>query len=564
MGSSRRWLRCPGVFWCPRRGTASEIQAESQEEEELICRYCFEDGSEGDELISPCNCSGGQKYVHLKCLRMWQRAVLVAQPTHPDFYDQDTRQRICNVCKAPFTCPPPTRAELLASFTGPELAALIEEQCFIASSESFSRELDREVSRFPSPLRDGIVCNNWIRGAFLIVKVVQERNRGPVLLKIDDEEELNLFVRQLDADARTFHLRGRRFSILPTGPLRNLVETDSPEERRRVIREARTPAAIRLRPDPSEDCGEDGILAVNLARPFELFAAGSARTGLRARQRTAFHSAKMRVLTDFQLSEDGQLLRDQLLTEVTHFVGGPCEEEKVACCIILTREGYTVIQEDDCLMMALERAEARASLLQPAQGATAEGIAAVEALGLTSEATSKRRKVTPEAASNAEIPPVRLFVFWGYAGWSRCQLMGEIARGSWGLCKALPDDVMAKHPSEVYSSIYPRLVFAPPSEMSERYGSEVPEEDTRRQQLRRMAIIHDLLTREGRREDAVREALAEFRGIQEMQQDTSDDDEEPIAIPERDVAMSPINDDDESTGDSSASSSESDDPDPTH
>ncbi|CAL1157665.1 unnamed protein product [Cladocopium goreaui] len=94
---------------------------------------------------------------------MWQRAVLVSQPTHPDLYDHDTRQRICNVCKNEFTCHPPTRAELLASFTGPELAALIEERCFIGSAENFSRELERQVASFPGIMREGIVCLNWIR-----------------------------------------------------------------------------------------------------------------------------------------------------------------------------------------------------------------------------------------------------------------------------------------------------------------------------------------------------------------------------------------------------------------
>ena len=29
------------------------------------------------------------------------------------------------MCKAKFTCPPPTRHELMASFTGPELGALV-------------------------------------------------------------------------------------------------------------------------------------------------------------------------------------------------------------------------------------------------------------------------------------------------------------------------------------------------------------------------------------------------------------------------------------------------------
>ena len=45
-------------------------KAEESDEEE-ICRYCFE-GKEDGELISPCRCTGGQKYVHLSCLRRWQ------------------------------------------------------------------------------------------------------------------------------------------------------------------------------------------------------------------------------------------------------------------------------------------------------------------------------------------------------------------------------------------------------------------------------------------------------------------------------------------------------------
>lgn len=42
-----------------------------ESDEEEICRYCFE-GKEDGELISPCRCTGGQKYVHLSCLRRWQ------------------------------------------------------------------------------------------------------------------------------------------------------------------------------------------------------------------------------------------------------------------------------------------------------------------------------------------------------------------------------------------------------------------------------------------------------------------------------------------------------------
>ncbi|CAJ1378971.1 unnamed protein product, partial [Effrenium voratum] len=489
--------------------------AEKEVEEEHLCRFCFE-GDEEDELISPCRCSGGQKFVHLKCLRMWQRAVLVSQPTHPDLYDHDTRQRICNVCKTEFSCHPPTRAELLASFTGPELAALIEERCFIGSAENFSRELERQVASFPGIMREGIVCLNWIRGLFLIVKVVEDRHRGIVLLRVSDDEELRLFMQHLESDARTFHLRGRRYQVLPQGPLKNLTDQDPPEARRELMRSVRTPTSIRLRPDPV-DCGEDGIVAVNLARPFDL--ASSGRTVLRARQRAAYHAAEARVLTD-----RGQ---QELRSQVTHFIGGPCEEEKVACCVVASASGYSIVQDDACLLAGLSAAEelAGAALSEAsAEGAeaalrlAADSTNAADGAAIQENSVPKRRRLVlsrsqlSSAASPASCEagpdgnsPVRVFVYWGYAGWSRCQLMGEIARGSWGLCKADTQDVVSKRPDEVWQSVYPRLVFAPKSEMSEAYGGESPEEE-RRQQLRRMAIIHDLLTgRQGRDEEAVAE-----------------------------------------------------------
>jgi len=94
-------------------------------------------------------------------------------------------------------------------------------------------------------------------------------------------------------------------------------------------------------------------------------------------------------------------------------------------------------------------------------------------------------------------PKVRLMVFWGYAGWSRCQLMGEIARGSWGLCRAETRDVVSTGFDEVWRAVYGRLLFAPKSEMSESYGGQVPQEQERRRELRRMATFHDLLRRAG-------------------------------------------------------------------
>ena len=92
------------------------------EEEERLCRFCFEGAEEG-KLISPCICKGDQKWIHVTCLQKWQRSVLVSQPTHPAFYQRDLRQEVCNVCKGTFDPPPPSRAELMAGFTGAEVRA---------------------------------------------------------------------------------------------------------------------------------------------------------------------------------------------------------------------------------------------------------------------------------------------------------------------------------------------------------------------------------------------------------------------------------------------------------
>ena len=42
------------------------------EDELQICRICFEPETSYDEVISPCNCAGSQKFVHQRCLSKWQ------------------------------------------------------------------------------------------------------------------------------------------------------------------------------------------------------------------------------------------------------------------------------------------------------------------------------------------------------------------------------------------------------------------------------------------------------------------------------------------------------------
>lgn len=69
----------------------------------------------------------------------------------------------------------------------------------------------------------------------------------------------------------------------------------------------------------------------------------------------------------------------------------------------------------------------------------------------------------------------RMLAVWGDARWSRAQLLGEIAKGSWGLCRANVGD-LAAGPSERWSNTAGRLAFAPLTEMSESYMREAHRE----------------------------------------------------------------------------------------
>lgn len=73
----------------------------------------------------------------------------------------------------------------------------------------------------------------------------------------------------------------------------------------------------------------------------------------------------------------------------------------------------------------------------------------------------------------------RVLCFWGDAQWSRTQLLGEIARGHWGLCKASVAELIAP-PAERRAGLEGRLVYSPETEMTEdfmRHGARQMERE---------------------------------------------------------------------------------------
>ena len=179
--------------------------------------------------------------MHLACLRKWQRLVLVSQPTHPRFYADDPRHHTCNVCKATFTCAPPTRLELMSSFTGPELGALIQSECVIGSHQTFSEELEAQLEQLggadANPYARSLA--HWARGVYLIHTVEPAQNRFDIPL--DSTAHLRAIASRLDDDL-TMTIDGDALRLVAVAPPAKQRRRRTAEWRRRGRRTPNTSA----------------------------------------------------------------------------------------------------------------------------------------------------------------------------------------------------------------------------------------------------------------------------------------------------------------------------------
>lgn len=406
-------------------------------EEERICRYCFEGEEEDGELVAPCRCTGGQKWVHLACLQRWQRGVLAALPSRTE-----NRQRICNICCSRFSVRPPTHLEILTSYIGAQFAELIAEGSLICARSGFSRTLRRQLASLPAALRDTVAHRHWIRGAFLIVRIASGSPQT-VPIRIETAEDLEAFSRRVE-DGWGLELHGQSFRIaLDEWQLAGAgVPEDADATRARAALLAlQLPVTLTIYSAGQPDGGEDGVTAVNLTRIIDV------RRPAHRYKRVVFLHAKQQALERFGEDVLGRV-------EVEHLLGGPCEEDDVGCCLVVT--GTAGEAEDTRLNYAIHD-----DLDHAWEGAVTDA---------ATPATSSK------ASAGTTSPAPRLLVFWGHAGWTRRQLLGEAARGSWGLCRAEPQDIAAFGQRQLWEVAGPRLAIPPTSELSE--GHALDAEDT--------------------------------------------------------------------------------------
>lgn len=349
------------------------------------CRICFlgadEDGDESlGQLVSPCKCQGSQSYVHLSCLRRWQRSVQLSGSNHPDETAKEDRHLVCNVCKAEFNLPPQDRTSMMSDLSGMR----------------------------PEQMGPGMLI------------VTKKADSDAVSASV----QLNLALRAfIESKAAHFH---RAVYILTEVRSREGSATSS-----------------------SSRTGSDVVLGVNLSRPLEV------------PDVSQLHGAEdERAIQSYR--EQG--------VEVMWMNGGPVKPRTVTCLACVK---HIDVERRQALFIkhGVEQfLEGPISVVHgPMRGMLA--CAAEEA----------------QAAPAGHQENIVVLAWAGFAQWSCTQLLGEIARGSWGWCCGTGHDVayavaaQRLPPTDAEGSglwdglrYSERLQWAPENELSREFESRFP------------------------------------------------------------------------------------------
>eukprot|EP00546_Thalassionema_frauenfeldii_P002788 CAMPEP_0178938322 /NCGR_PEP_ID=MMETSP0786-20121207/26265_1 /TAXON_ID=186022 /ORGANISM="Thalassionema frauenfeldii, Strain CCMP 1798" /LENGTH=371 /DNA_ID=CAMNT_0020617025 /DNA_START=2470 /DNA_END=3582 /DNA_ORIENTATION=+ len=78
------------------------LSDEEAREKDAKCRFCLEGIGSGTQLVAPCACAGSAEYVHVACLRQWQRLAR-----------NKSSASVCSICTIPYSLPPPPPKKLL-------------------------------------------------------------------------------------------------------------------------------------------------------------------------------------------------------------------------------------------------------------------------------------------------------------------------------------------------------------------------------------------------------------------------------------------------------------------
>eukprot|EP00930_Biecheleria_cincta_P087650 TRINITY_DN76882_c0_g1_i1.p1 TRINITY_DN76882_c0_g1~~TRINITY_DN76882_c0_g1_i1.p1 ORF type:complete len:430 (+),score=77.17 TRINITY_DN76882_c0_g1_i1:85-1290(+) len=333
--------------------------------EQPTCRICFtgaDDSTDGQQLVSPCKCQGSSKYIHLACLRQWQRTVQLQTPNHPEEASREDRHLVCNVCRAAFTVAPQDRASMMSDLAGTR---------------------------------------------------PEEVEAGMLLITKRSSEEAAL---------------GSGANIA----VRAFIEAKAAHFRRAVY------VLTEIIPGASD--GSDAVIGLNLCRALE--------------------APNIKALAGSP-SEDVLAEYADAGVNVVWMNGGPVKP-RVVCAIGILEN----LSPSRCSEMCTQD-----GLHQLIPGPP---FVCVGSLRLVLEAAAEDLKAASDSSLGTK-KSATVLAWAGFAQWSRTQLLGEMARGSWGWCKGTAADISAAirsqqdHDAEhLWDSLRhaPRLSWAPENELS--------------------------------------------------------------------------------------------------
>ena len=395
-----------------RTATAEEVASGAS------CRFCFEGVSEegnAGQLIAPCLCTGSQEFVHVSCLRKWQRASQMAgrRTGHETF---------CTVCKAPFALPPPPLPKspvhagvlLVASpQLGGTFARSVILLCEVTPDGAHGVIINRPVRPEENGPKQAVERAAIVRGSGALA--LEWRRGGPVC--------------------------GGRLGVVNYACLHTVHQ---PHRGRGLVRSLAvvTPltaavtegAAARGELEDGE-AGGDG-------RGGESEAGAGERRGLRSEE------GSDTVETGLEESgESGDDEDEDGESEGEEGEDGEADEQNSPRRI---SEGTNPRASPDGTSHQNVDATASFSIDAPVAIHVATSSGSPRSMSTKAAASTVRRlaqvAVTSGQTMVGSTQMARTMLFIGYCRWGRNQLAGEIQRGSWELCKATPEDVLRGDP----------------------------------------------------------------------------------------------------------------------
>lgn len=338
------------------------------------------------------------------------------------FYEDDVRYRKCNVCTSDFTCAPPKRVELMESFTGAEIAGLLREGSIVASSPAFSQDIYAKFRTMLPVERELTGLDHWYQGVFFITKVEEQAQEVKVNLTCRSKRDLVLA--QFDENFQ-INLGDKVMELVAEGPLRDCV---TKEDFQQAFPNLITPTSVSFKYLTPPNHGDDHIEAVSIVH--EKTFSNALQSDVNEAKLAVQRRLKLDAIPDFKIS---------------HFIGGPCDQEKLSCAIVFQGhgQGWKLCETlEEALVVAHSQpshGDIRSGSSVRIQGLKSDSqLNGQVGLALGYDATSKRWGVRVFDGSGKKIKPANLKVednmngqvmcFYGNAVWSRVQLLGEIAR----------------------------------------------------------------------------------------------------------------------------------------